>query len=50
MHLLNFLLQCHNDVTFVTYKRVAKTDKKAVLWICEQICKPRIAVEEPKSL
>ena len=22
----------------MTYKRVAKTDKKAVIWICEQIC------------
>ena len=28
MQLLNFVLQRHNDVIFVTCKRVAKTDKK----------------------
>ena len=28
MHLLNFVLQHHNDVILVTYKREAKTIKK----------------------
>ena len=37
MHLLNFVVQRHNDVIFVTYKNVAKTDEKAVIWICEEI-------------
>ena len=31
MHLLNFVLQRHNDAILVTYKREAKTDKKAVI-------------------
>ena len=50
MHLLNFVLQRHNDVTFATYKTVAKTEEKAVIWICDKISKPRIGVEDPKIL
>ena len=49
-HLLNFALQRHNDVTFATYKTVAKTEEKAVTWIYDEIWKPRIGVEEPKIL
>ena len=37
MHLLNFVLQRCNDAIFVAYKKVAKTNKKAVIWVCEQI-------------
>ena len=37
MHLLNFVLQRHNDVIFAAYKTVAKTEEKAVIWICEEI-------------
>ena len=42
MHLLNLMLQRHDDVIFVTYKRLAKTDKKAVIWICVPIWQSRI--------
>ena len=48
MHLLNFVLQRHNDVTFVTYKTVAQTEEKQVIWICDEIWKPRIGVEKTK--
>ena len=37
MHLLNFLLQHHDDEIFGTYKSLANTDKEAVIWPWEQI-------------
>ena len=37
MHLLNFVLERHNDVIFAAYETVAKTEEKAVIWICEEI-------------
>ena len=37
MHLLNFLLQHHDDEIFGTYKSLANTDKEAVITPWEQI-------------